>query len=117
MKMGWLLHCITGSLREHKPFLLCSVLLSNNFVIVKACSKNTTGSTDLPYSEKSQPRSSRQAFLSRPSFLDTEKSAKCSCFVTGCCFIHPPLIFATERLIISLQHNIKLCISFHSQSL
>ena len=28
IKMGWLLHCDTGSLREHKPFVTCSISLS-----------------------------------------------------------------------------------------
>ena len=32
-------------------------------------------------------------------------------------FIHPPLIFGTDSLIISPQHTIKLCVSLLSQSL
>ena len=61
--------------------------------------------------QKRHPRSSHQAFLSKLlSFLGNEKSTKCTYVATGCCFIHPPLIFATQSLIISLQH-ITLCIS------
>ena len=152
--MRWLLHCNTGCLREHKPSVPCSVLLSNNFVIVKACSKNIMGSTDPACSEKVDLEVPvRLSFQGLPSFLDAEKSAKCSYFAsvdtgrklnvhktfrrypgrllnvlftfnlrpvstgaTGCCFIHPSLIFATGSLIISLQH-INLCISLLSQSL
>ena len=51
--MEWLVHCITGSLRIHKPSLPCSVLLSNIYVILKACSTNITGSTNLAYSTPS----------------------------------------------------------------
>ena len=47
------------------------------------------------------------------SFLGKEKSAKYTYFATGCFFIHPPLIFATQSLITELQH-IKLCISLLS---
>ena len=76
------------------------------------------GSTDLAYSEKVNLKVPvRLSFQGLPSFLDTEKSGKCSYFVTGCCFIHLPLIFATESLIIALQHIIKLCVSLLSQSL
>ena len=32
-----------------------------------------------------------------------KESTKCTYFVTGHCFIHPPLIFAVQSLIISLQ--------------
>ena len=51
--MGWLLHCNLGSLRKYNPSVPSSVLLSNNYVIVKACSRNITGSTNVAYSEKS----------------------------------------------------------------
>ena len=116
--MWWLLHCNTGCLKEHKPSVPCFVLLSKNFVIIKACSKNIMGSTDLVYTKKVRLKVPvRLSFQGLPSFLDTEKSAKCSYFATACCFIHPPLIFATESLIISLQHIITLCISLLSQSL
>ena len=122
--MRWLLHCNTGCLREHKSSVPCSVLLWNNFVIVKACSKNITGGTDLACSEKVNKKLPvRLSFQGLPLFLDAAKSAKCSYFATGCCFIHPPLIFVTESLIISAQHNynttiiIKLCIGLLSESL
>ena len=116
--MRWLLHYNTGCLREHKPSVPCSFLLSNNFVIVKACSKNIMGSTNLVYNQRVNLKVPvRLSFQGLPSFLEAEKSAKCSYFATGYCFIHPPLIFATESLIVSLQHIIKLCISLLSQSL
>ena len=41
-----------GSMRKYKPSVLCSVSLSNKYVIIKACSKNITGSTNLAYSKK-----------------------------------------------------------------
>ena len=50
--MGWLLHCTTDTLRKRKPSVSCSVLLSNNHVIVEGCSKNIMGSTVVGYSEK-----------------------------------------------------------------
>ena len=116
--MRCLLHCITGCLREHKPSAPCFVLLSNNFVIIKTCNKNIMGSTDLAYSKNVNLKVSvRLSFQGFPLFLHTEKLANCSYFVTGCCLIHPPLIFATESLTIPLQYIIKLCISLISQSL
>ena len=44
----------------------------------------------------------RLAFHSLPSFLGKENSVKCFYFATGRYLIHPPLIFATQSLIISL---------------
>ena len=76
------------------------------------------GSMDLVYSEKVNLKFPvRLSFQGLPSFLDTEKWAKCSYFVAGSSFIHPPIIFATESLIISLRHTIKPYISLLSQSL
>ena len=48
---GWFLHYNTGYLRKHKPSVPCSVLLSNNYVIIKPCSRNIKGRTNLAYSE------------------------------------------------------------------
>ena len=42
IEMGWLLHCNTGSFRKHKPSVPCSVLLSNNYVIVLITAKKST---------------------------------------------------------------------------
>ena len=53
VKTGWLLHCSTGCLRRHEASAPCSISLSNNSVIVKACSRNAMGSINLAYSEKS----------------------------------------------------------------
>ena len=114
---GCFLQCSTGSLRKHKSCVLCSILLSNNYVIVKFCSRNIKGSTNLAYSENVNLQVPvRLSFQCPPSFLGKEKSAKSTYFAKGPCFIHPPLIFATQILIKSLQH-IKLCISLLNQSL
>ena len=81
--MWWLLHCNTGCLNEHKLSVPCSVLLSNNFAIVKAYSKNIMDSTDLAYSEKvSLKVLVWLSFQGLPLFLDTEKSAKCRYFTS-----------------------------------
>ena len=105
IKMGWLLHSNTGSLRKYKPPVLFSVSLLNNYVIVKAFSKNISSSTTLTYCQKVNLQVPvRLSFQGLPSLLGKRKSAKSTYFATGHCFIHPPLIFATQSLIISLQH-------------
>ena len=110
---GWFLHCNTGSLRKQKPSVSCSVLLSNNYMIVKACTRNI----NLAHSENVNLEVPvRVSFQTFSSFLGKEKSTKCIYFAIGRCFIHPLLIFATQSLIISLQH-IMLCISLLIQSL
>ena len=79
--MGWLLHCNTGSLRKQKPSVPCFILLSNNYVNVKACSRNIMGSTNLAYSEKVNLQiPARFSFQGLLSFLGKEKLAKCSYF-------------------------------------
>ena len=114
---GWFLPCYTGPLRKYKPSVPCSVLLSNNYLTVKACNRNIKSSINLVYTENVNLKVHvRISFQSLPLFLGKEKSAKCSYFATGHCFIHLPLSFATLSLIISLR-LIKLCISLHSQSL
>ena len=78
----------------------CFVLLSNNHVIVKACSMNITGSTNLAYSESVNLQFPvRLSFQSFSSFLGKQKSAKCTYFATGFCYIHYPLNFATQSLL------------------
>ena len=115
--MGSLLHCNTGSLRRHMPSVACCVLLWNNYVIVKACSRNITGSTNLAYSEKVNLQVHvRLSFQSLLLFFGKEKSTKCTYFPTEHSCINLPLIFVTQSLVISLKH-IKLCISLLSQSL
>ena len=112
-----MINCNTSSLRRHKPSVPCFVLLSKNYVIKKARSRNTMGSTNLVYSKKVNLKIPiRLSFQCLPLFLGKEKSGKCTYLATGRCFIHPPLILNTQRLIISLQH-IKPCISLHCQSL
>ena len=92
--MEWLLHWNTGSIRKHKPSVLCSVLLSNNSVIVKAFSKNISSRTNVAYSEKVNLQVPiRLSFQGLPSFLAKEKLAKSTYFATGHYFIHPPLNF------------------------
>ena len=90
IKMEWLLHCSTGSLRKHKPSVPCSVSLSNNYMIVKAFSRNITGNTNLAFSKNvSLQLPVRLSFQGLSSFLVKEKSAKCT-------------YFATERVILFL---------------
>ena len=108
--MGWLLLCNTGFQRKYKPFVPCSLLLSNNYVIVKAFSRNITGSTNLVFSKKVNLQLPvGLSIQGLPLFLGKEKLVYCTYFAKGCCFIDPPLIFATQSLIISPQH-IKLCV-------
>ena len=112
--MEWFFHCKNGSLRSIShlyPVLYCY----QTIVIVKACSRNIMGSTNLAYSEKVNLQVSVElSFQGLPSFLGKEKLAKWTYFATRH-FVHPSLIFATQSLVISLQH-IKLCISLFSQS-
>ena len=114
---GWFLHCSTGTPRRHKSSVLCSTLLSNNYVIIKPCIRNIKGSTNLAYSKSVNLEVPvRLSFQSLLLFCVKEKSTKCTYTVTGHCFIHPPLIFVTQGLIVSLQH-IMICISLLNQSL
>ena len=81
--MQRLLHCNTDCLNKHKPSVPCSVLLSNNFAIIKAYSKNIMDSTDLAYSEKVNLKFLVWlSFQGLPLFLDTEKSTKCRYFAS-----------------------------------
>ena len=74
-------------------------------------------STNLAYNNKVNLQVPvRLSFQGLPSFFGKEKLAKCTYFTRGCSFIHLPLIFATQSLIISLQHT-KFCINLLSQSL
>ena len=117
LMMEWLFHCNTSSLRKHKAPVPCSVLLSNNYAVVKACSKNIWTAPIQRTAKKSTLQFSlRLSFQCLASFLGKKKSGKCTYFATGRCFIHPPLIFATHRLILALQH-LTLCITLLSQRL
>ena len=53
--MGWMVSSLflhfLHSLRKHKPPALCSVLLSHNYMIIKGCSRDIKGSTNLAYSK------------------------------------------------------------------
>ena len=98
---------------------MVSQMKSNNYVLVKVCSRNITDSTNLAYRKKSNCK-----FLSgfpfkafHYLFLGKEKSWKYTYFATGHCFIHPFLIFVTQRVLIIWLQDIKLCISLHNQSL
>ena len=55
-------------------------------------------------------------FFHFQTFQTLEKLAKRTSFATGHCFIHPPIIFTPQSLIVPLQH-IKPCIGLLSQSL
>ena len=115
--LRWDVHCNTSSLRKHKPSVRSFISLSNIYVTVKACSRNITSSTNLAHKGKVYRQVSvRLSFQGLSSFLGKEKTAKCTYFMSGRCFVHHPLIFAIQTLIISLQHT-KLCISLFSQSL
>ena len=114
--MRWLLHCNTCSPRKHQPSAPCSAFLSNNYMNVNACSRNITGSTNLVYSQKINQQDPIRLSFQGLSLSGTEKLTKCTYFVIEPCFNHPPLIFDTQSLTISLQ-LIKLCISLLSQSL
>ena len=112
--MRWLLHCDTDSLRKHKPSVPCSVSLSNNYVIIKAFSRNITDSNNLAFSKKViQQVPVRLSFKGLPLIFGKEKSAKYTYIATGRCFINFPLIFSTQSL--SVKH-IKLCICLLSQT-
>ena len=102
---GWFLHYNTGYLRKHKPSVPCSVLLSNYYMIIKPCSRNIKDSTNLAYSRNMNIEVPvRLSFQSLPLLFGKKKSTKYPYFETRHCFIHPPLIFATQSLIISLDH-------------
>ena len=63
-------HCYTGTLREHKLPLSCSVLWLDNCMIVKTCSRNITCEATTPVQkEKNQPKGSWRTFLSKPTFV------------------------------------------------
>ena len=95
-----MLHFNTGSLRKHKPSVPSSVSPSYNYMTVKAFSRNITGSTNLALSKKVNLQVPvRLSFQGLPLFFGKEKSAKCTYIATGRCFIYPPLIFSTQRLI------------------
>lgn len=53
VKMEWLFHCNSGPIRKHELPLPCSVSLSDNYVIVKLCSRNIKeGATPVISDEK-----------------------------------------------------------------
>ena len=98
--MGSLLRCETGFLRKHKPFVPCSVSLSNN------CDRKS-----LQQEHHGKHRSTVQKkvnlevlvrfpFQGHPLLLGEEKSAKRTYFAARRCLINPSLIFATQSLII-----------------
>ena len=71
--MEWFFHCKNGSLRKHNSSVPCFVLLSNNYVIVKAFSRNIMACTNLAYSEKVNLQVSIELSLSRPSFIPWQR--------------------------------------------
>ena len=76
-----------GSLRKHEPSVPCSILLSNNYVTIKTCSRNINRQHNLAYSKKiTQQVPVTLFFQDLPSFLGKEKLVKCTYFVTGHCF-------------------------------
>ena len=94
-----------------------SISLSNIYMTIKTFSRNITSSTNLAHRENTNPQVPiRLSFEGFSSSLGKEKSTKCTYFASGHCFIHPPLIFPIQGLIMSLKHA-KLCINLLSQSL
>ena len=66
-----------------------SVLLLNNYVIVKACSRNIKGSANLVCSDNvNLGVPVRLSFQSLPSFFEKEKPVNYTCFAKGRCFMH-----------------------------
>ena len=62
-------------------------------------------STNLAYSKKATYKfPSGFSFIAFLRLLPKKVAKMHTDFVTGRCFVHPPLIFATYSLIISLQH-------------
>ena len=97
--MGQLLHFNSGSLRNHKPPVPYSVLLSNNYVIIRPCSRNIMGSTIQCTAKKSTYK-----FSSHFPFKAFLCSLAKKIWQIAHSFINPPLIFAIQSLIISQQH-------------
>ena len=88
--LRWDVHRSTGSLKKHKPSLPCYIPLSSIYMTIKTCNRNITSSANLAYREKVNIQVSvRLSFQGLSSFLDNEKSTKCTYFVSGRCFIHP----------------------------
>ena len=93
--LRWDVHCNAGSLGKHNQSVLCSMLLSNIYVTIKACSRNITSSTNLAYREKVNLQVPvRLSIQGHSLFPGKEKSSKCNYIASGCCFIHHPLISA-----------------------
>ena len=110
--MGWLFQCNTDTFRRNELHLPCSV--SENYVILRACSWNITSKLTLVYNEKITLEVSHWlSFQGLTPFLSRGKLAKCTQFLTECCC---PLIFACQSLIISLE-RIRFCISLLDLSL
>ena len=85
-------------LEEAKSSVPCSVLLSNNYVIVKAYDRNITSSTNLAYSKKVNLQvPASLSFQGLPLFLGKEKSSKCTHFAAGRCFVLSILLLLLLR--------------------
>ena len=106
--MGWLLYCNTNSLRKHSSSVPCSVLLSNNYVIIKASGRNIMASINLgKRSVYNFPSDfSLKVFLCSLAKRSPQNASNLWQDVV----IYHPKIFATQSLIILLQLT-KLCIS------
>ena len=98
--MGYFFHCYTSTLWEHKLPLPCSVLWSENHMIIKACCRTITDYATTPlYNEKINLKN-WHAFLSRPTLVPwLRKVGWSSYFPRRCCFTHSPLMFPTQSLI------------------
>ena len=94
-----MLHCNNVSLRKHKPFVPCSILLSNNYVIIKACSSIIVGSTNLAYSKKVNLQVRVKLSLEGlPLLLWQRKVSKIYLLCDRTLFYSSSLNFATQSL-------------------
>lgn len=106
--MRWLIHCKTDTIRKSELNLPCSVLVWDNYIILKVCNWKITSKATLVFSGKIdlyfliEISSEMQLVFARILFYPPS--------------LHPLLIFAAQGLIISLE-CMKLCISLLGWSL
>ena len=114
--MEWLFHCNTHTLWKIELHLPCSVLVWDNYVILKVYSWNITSKATLVYIEIINLEVTlKLSFQGPPPFLAETSWQDVTKFSTESCFTHPSLIFAAQGLITSLEHT-KFCVSFLAQS-
>ena len=100
-------------MRKHKPSVLFPVSLSNNYMIVKAFSRNILGSINLVYCKKVNLEVPVRLSLQDLLLFLGKEAGEIHLFCDRMLFYPSPLIVDIHSLTISLQH-IKLCISLLS---